>query len=65
MGNEQTREQIADRLAEIAEILAAGLVRLLVRKSSAKAGARGESSLDFLPDQSGHPSLMTRGETDA
>lgn len=65
MWNEQTREQSADRLAEIAEILAAGLVRLSARKSSAKAGALRESSLDFSPDQSGHPPLMTRGKTDA
>jgi len=53
-----------ERIVEIAEILAAGLMRWSARKSSAKAGVLGESSLDFSPDQSGHPTLMRRGETD-
>lgn len=62
---EQTREQRADRLAEIAKIFAAGLIRLSARKSSAKPGALGESSLDFSPDQSGRPSLTKRENLDA
>jgi hypothetical protein len=37
------------RLAEIAEVLAAGLQRLLARKSSRKSAGYGESSLDFVP----------------
>jgi hypothetical protein len=44
----------AERLDEIADILAAGLVRLRARKSSGLSAHRGESSLDFSPDQSGH-----------
>ena len=44
----------AERLDEIAEILAAGLIRLRARKSSQISADRGESSLDFSPDQSGH-----------
>ena len=44
----------AERLDEIADILAAGLIRLSARKSSALSRDRRESSLDFSPDQSGH-----------
>jgi hypothetical protein len=43
----------SERLAEIAEILAAGLSRLEARKSSRKSAEIGESSLHFTPDQSG------------
>jgi hypothetical protein len=48
----------AERLDEIADILAAGLIRLSARKSSALSRDRGESSLDFSPDQSGHVALQ-------
>jgi hypothetical protein len=44
----------ADRLAEIAEILALGLMRLRARKSSGLSRHEGESSLHFTPEQSGH-----------
>jgi len=44
-----------ERIAEIAEILGAGLMRLAGRKSSPNSCDSGESSLDFSPDQSGHP----------
>jgi hypothetical protein len=43
-----------ERLDEIAEILAAGLMRLRARKSSSLSRDHGESSLDFSPDQRGH-----------
>ena len=46
-------EESADRLRELAEILAAGLTRLAVRKSSRKPADFGESSLHFSPEQSG------------
>jgi len=42
-----------EHLIEIAEILAVGLTRLAVRKSSRKPAEFGESSLHFSPDQSG------------
>ena len=42
-----------EHLTEIAEILAAGLMRLEARKSSRKPAEFGESSLHFSPDQSG------------
>jgi hypothetical protein len=53
-----------DRIAEVAEILAAGLMRLRARKSSRIFGEGGESSVDFMPHQSGHANGFSR-ETDA
>jgi hypothetical protein len=44
-----------ENIQEVAEILAAGLMRLLARKSSELSAAAGETSLDFTGDQSGHP----------
>jgi hypothetical protein len=44
----------AERLAEIADILAAGLIRLRARKSSPLSRDCGEIRLDFSPDQRGH-----------
>ena len=49
-----------ERLAEIAEILARGLMRLHARKSSPLSADRGDSSVDFLPDRSGHADTLTR-----
>jgi hypothetical protein len=43
-----------ERLIEICEILAAGLMRLETRKSSGISAETGESPLHFMPDQSGH-----------
>ena len=48
------RLSVAERLDEIAELLAAGLMRLRARKSSQISGDRGESSLDSSADQRGH-----------
>jgi hypothetical protein len=48
------RLSAAERLDEISEILAAGLMRLRARKSSPLSPDHGESSLDFSPDQGGH-----------
>jgi hypothetical protein len=50
----------AERLDEIADILAAGLMRLRARKSSALSDHRGESSLDYSPDQRGHARTRER-----
>jgi hypothetical protein len=44
------------QLAQIAEILAAGLMRALAKKSSQMSPAGGESSLDISAAESGHPS---------
>lgn len=50
----------ADRLAELGQILAAGLMRLLARKSNPLSADRGDSSVDFLADRSGHADTLTR-----
>jgi hypothetical protein len=42
-----------ERLAEVAAILAAGLMRLLADKSSGLSADSGESSLHFPGNQSG------------
>jgi hypothetical protein len=47
-----------DRLAEICDILAAGLMRLNARKSSLLSTEKGESFLDFAGYQSGHPNVL-------
>jgi hypothetical protein len=44
---------VRERIAEIGEILALGLVRLRARQSSHIAAARGDSSLACVADQSG------------
>jgi hypothetical protein len=44
----------AERLDEIAEILAAGLIRLRSRQSSSLSPDVGEIHLDFSPGQRGH-----------
>jgi hypothetical protein len=53
-----------ERLADVAEILAAGLMRLVARKSSQIGPRIGESSLDFLTTESGHPTPAERGISD-
>ena len=49
----------AERLAEIVEILAAGVVRLRARQSTLLLPPPGESSLDCAGDQSGHANSET------
>ena len=51
-----------ERLAEIAEILAAGLIRLHARQSSRLSADHGDSSLHFPPDQSVHADVLTDAE---
>lgn len=51
-----------DRLKEIAEILAAGLMRLRARKSSALSADRGEGFLDLPANQRMHANHVPRGE---
>jgi hypothetical protein len=52
----------AERLDEIAEILATGLIRLRARKSSPLSRDGGESSLDFSPHRRGHAHPREREE---
>ena len=49
----------AERLDEVAEILATGLIRLRAPKSSPLSPASGESSLDCPAHQSGHANALT------
>jgi hypothetical protein len=48
-----------DRIAEIGDILALGLMRLLARKSSQASEKEREFSLDFVGQQSGHGNCET------
>jgi hypothetical protein len=52
--------KLDERLDELAELLAAGLMRLRARKSSALLDNGGESCLDFSPHQRGHASTGER-----
>lgn len=53
-----------ERLAEIAEILAAGLMRLEARKSSQTSAELEESSLHFTAAEGGDPDRNDPGETE-
>jgi hypothetical protein len=44
----------AERLAELGQILAQGLISLHARKSTPLSPDRGDSCLDFVPHQRGH-----------
>jgi hypothetical protein len=46
-------------IAEIADLLAAAVIRLLARQSSQLSSVTGESSVDFTPDQSVHADVLT------
>jgi hypothetical protein len=48
-----------ERIAEIGEILAAGLIRLRTRQSSRMGRGAGESSLEHVASQSGHANPET------
>lgn len=50
-----------ERLDEVAEILAAGLMRLMSRQSSCLSADLRESSLDCPGDQSGHANVLKGG----
>lgn len=49
-----------DRLGELACILAAGVMRLLARKSREISREKPESSLDISLAESGHPTRFQR-----
>jgi hypothetical protein len=52
----------AERISEIAAILARGLVRLTARPSSQRSADRAESSLDYGARRSGHADPAHGGE---
>ena len=51
----------AERLDEVAEILAAGLQRVHARQSSSQSADFGDSSLACAGNQSGHANVLTDG----
>ena len=53
----------AERLGELASILAAGVVRLHARKSSKLSADLGDSCLDFPVHRSGHEPVDNPTET--
>jgi hypothetical protein len=57
-------QQSTQAVNEVAEILAAGLMRVLAPKSSELSPAAGESSLDFTAHQSGHRPPASRRKRD-
>jgi hypothetical protein len=63
MTGTQCPQTSAERLTDIAEILAIGLMRLVARKSSPILANSGESSLDFSAIKSGHPTPDRAGES--
>jgi len=48
-----------ERLVEIGELLALGLVRLYERQNRRSAGDKRDIPLDFVGDQSGHRNAET------
>ena len=55
----------AERLTEVASILAAGLVRPRARQSTRISGERENSCVDFTANQSGHAVELEPAENDA
>ena len=56
-------QETADRLSEIADILAAGFLRLRAKRAEQSNCARsGESGLDFPPDRSVHATVSKPAE---
>ena len=58
------RMSAAERIAAVADILAAGLIRLRLPKSSGRSGECGESSLDFPEHRSRHEPVKNTMETE-
>ena len=52
-----------ERLREIGEILARGLIRLRARQSRRVSDDHGDSYLDFSADQRGHEPVTNQTET--
>ena len=59
------RMTTAERLGELASILAAGLIRLKARKSRQLSEDRGDSCLDLSPRWSGHGPVETKTENNS
>ena len=57
------RMSAAERLAEIGEILAMGLMRLRARQSRSVSADHADSYLDFSANQRGHGPVTNQTET--
>lgn len=60
LGLDPNQMSAEERLSEIAEILAQGLIRLRARQSSQVSSNHGESSLACSANQSGHAETLER-----
>ena len=56
------RMRAAERIDEIARILAAGLMRVHAQKSRPLSSQNGESCFDLSPHQRGHAETSANGE---
>jgi hypothetical protein len=54
----------AERLDEVADILAAGLMRVHARQSSSQSANFGEGLLDCAASRSGHANVLNDGGTE-
>jgi hypothetical protein len=65
MSNALSPDQMtaAERLAEIGEILARGLIRLRARQSRQVSADHGDSHLDFSANQRSHGPVTNQTET--
>ena len=54
-----TAQDPRERIVEIGEILALGLIRLRIRQSTQLSADRRDSSVDCVADQSGHANSKT------
>jgi len=61
---QQTGDECLAEIAEIGEILAAGLMRLMARKSSSILAGIEDSSLHISGVKSGHPTPVDRRTAD-
>ena len=59
------RMTAAERLGELASILADGLIRLQARKSRQLSSDRGDCCLDLSPQRSGHEPVETKTENNS
>lgn len=60
LGLDPSQLSAEERLSEVVEILAMGLVRLRAQQSSALSAQRGERSVDFTARQSGHAETLQK-----
>ena len=55
-----SRMTAAERIAELGQLLARGLVRLQARNASTLSADRGDCFVDFAAHQSGHADALER-----